>query len=47
MRWLVFHAVLKPLIRRNYHARAAGALPDQWYWADDLAMRWGYYLDLP
>lgn len=44
MRKLIFVAVLKPLILRNYRLRAAGKLPDEWYWADHLAMRWGYFV---
>lgn len=42
MRWLAFHFVLKPLIRRNYRLRERGMRPDEWYWADRLALSWGY-----
>jgi len=38
--WLV----LAPLIRRNLRLRAAGRLPDEWYWADRIACRWGFYV---
>jgi len=41
MRTLVFRLVLVPLIRRNQRLRAAGQLPDEWHWADLMAMRWG------
>lgn len=46
MKYLAFHLLLKPLIRRNYKLRAAGVLPDQWYWADKLACKWGYSVAL-
>lgn len=39
--WLV----LAPLIRRNQRLRAAGLLPDEWYWADRLAIKWGFLND--
>lgn len=42
VRWIVFHFYLKPLIKRNYRLRAQGVLPDEWYWADELAFSWGY-----
>lgn len=42
MKWLVFVLWLRPLIKRNYKMRAAGVLPDEWYWADELAFDWGY-----
>lgn len=44
MRWLIFYHVLRPLIKRNYRMREAGLLPDEWYWADRLALSWGYTL---
>jgi len=44
MRFVVFHLVLKPLIKRNYRLRAEGKLPDEWYWADLMAARWGYFV---
>jgi hypothetical protein len=40
--WLLFVAVLRPLIRRNYRKRERGELPDRWYWADLLALRMGF-----
>ncbi len=39
--WLV----LAPLIRRNLCLRAAGLMPDEWYWADRLAIKWGFLND--
>lgn len=39
-----FHLILKPLIKRNYKLRAKGILPDEWYWADLLAVEHGYYV---
>lgn len=43
MRSLIFRFVLVPLIRRNQRLRAAGRWPDEWYWADLLAARWGMW----
>ena len=46
----VFHLILKPLIRRNYRLRELSAIsgdgkyPDEWYWADLLAMNFGYHV---
>lgn len=45
MKWLVFYTILRPLIKRNYALRAKGLLPDEWYWADSLALGWGYTVD--
>ena len=42
LRALVWHLVLKPLIVRNYRLRALGRLPDEWYWVDEVACKWGY-----
>jgi hypothetical protein len=41
-RWLVFVVALRPLILRNCGLREAGLLPDEWYWADLMALRWGF-----
>lgn len=44
-RWLrvaVYHCVLWPLIKRNRRLRELKELPDKWYWADYLAVQWGY-----
>ncbi len=43
----VFETVLKPLIWRNYAQRRRGELPDEWYWADKLAVSWGMYVRWP
>ena len=43
MRYLIYRFMLSPLIRRNYRLRNSGVLPDEWYWADALALRWGYF----
>lgn len=45
LRWAIFRLILVPLMRHNYAQRRAGLLPDEWYWADRLAISWGYYLD--
>lgn len=45
MKWLIFHLYLKPLIVDNYAKRKAGELPDEWFWADTLAVEWGYAID--
>lgn len=42
MKRLIYCHILAPLIRRNYALREAGKRPDEWYWADLLAVRWGY-----
>ncbi len=42
--YLPFHLVLKPLIKRNYRMRNAGLLPDEWYWADKIAVHYGYFV---
>jgi hypothetical protein len=42
----IFLRVLRPLILRNYRLRRAGLRPDRWYWADLLAMRWGFARDI-
>ena len=50
--WPVFHLILKPLIKRNYKLRRKSALtgdgkhPDRWYWADTLAVKYGYFVDI-
>lgn len=48
MKWLMFipfHLILKPLIKRNYRLRAQGKLPDKWYWADRLSVKYGYFVE--
>lgn len=47
IRSLVYRIILLPLIRRDLQLRAKGLRPDQWYWADVLAMRWGFFTDIP
>jgi len=48
--FLSFHLILKPLIRRNYELRRRSAIngdgkyPDVWYWADIIAVEWGYFI---
>lgn len=44
--WLVWVLILRGLIRRNYRLREEGVLSDEWYWADVLAMRYGYFLEV-
>ncbi len=41
MKTLIFRFVLVPLISRDQRLRAAGLRPDEWHWADLMAMRWG------
>lgn len=47
----VFHLILKPLIKRNYRLRKQSAIsgdgkhPDVWYWADLLAVEYGYFVN--
>ena len=43
MKAMIFRFVLLPLIRRNLRLRASGRWPDEWYWADLLAARWGMW----
>ena len=45
MKRLIYMLVLRPLIRRNYRLRRAGLLPDRWFWADVLAIRWGFFTE--
>tara|TARA_R110000803_G_scaffold115793_4_gene184348 strand:+ start:5345 stop:5521 length:177 start_codon:yes stop_codon:yes gene_type:complete len=40
----VFILVLRPLIIRNYKLRRLGLLPDEWYWADSIACKYGYFI---
>jgi hypothetical protein len=42
LRFVIFYLVLRPLIARNKRLRLQKALPDKWYWADYLALQWGY-----
>ena len=30
------------LVLRNYSLRERCLLPDEWYWADELLLSWGY-----
>ena len=41
---LIFYLVLRPLIVRNYRLRRESILQDEWYWADKIAVRYGYYV---
>jgi len=40
----VFHLLLRPLIKRNYRLREQGLVADEWYWADRLAVKYGYFV---
>ncbi len=42
MRDVIFYAVLRPLIWANYWLRAHRLARDKWFWADVLAVKWGY-----
>lgn len=46
MKWLMFCLVLRPIIRRDYRLRAEGKRPDAFHWADSLALRWGYSVNI-
>lgn len=47
----VFHLLLKPMIKRNYKARKEsatngdGKYQDEWYWADKIAAKYGYFVE--
>lgn len=47
IRALIYAAILRPLILRDYRLRAEGKRSDQWYWADQLAVNWGFFTMLP
>ncbi len=40
MKWLIGKLILRPLTMRNYRLRYWGELPDEWYWADALMVKW-------
>jgi len=50
LKYLIFHLLLKPLILNNYRNRLNSAIngdgkyKDEWYWADKLATKHGYYV---
>lgn len=35
--WPIYMLVLRPLINHNYKLREQGKLPDEFYWADEIA----------
>ena len=41
----MFDEILKPLIEDNYEKRRLGLIPDEWFWADFIAISWGFYVD--
>ena len=41
----LFVTLLLPLINENYEQRRLGLLPDEWFWADAIAVNWGYWVD--
>lgn len=45
-RLAIFRRRLRPLITENYRARIVGEIPDEWFWADALALRWGMTVEL-
>lgn len=45
--WFPYILVLRPLIKRNYRLRELGELPDKWYWADELSVKFGFFNCLP
>lgn len=40
----IFEKHLKPLIEDNYEKRRKGELPDNWFWADEIATSWGMFV---
>ncbi len=42
LRTLIFYAILRPLIFANYWLRQRHILADKWFWADVLAVKWGF-----
>jgi len=42
MKRLIFMAILQPLILANYWLRQRRLIADKWFWADKLALGWGY-----
>lgn len=42
MKRLVAKYILFRLVVGNYKQRIMGELPDKWYWADVLLLKWGY-----
>jgi len=44
-RYVIFHEFLEPLILDNYEKRRKHLLPDEWVWADELAVSWGYFVE--
>jgi len=45
MKRIIFILILAPLIRRNYKLREQKKLPDKWYWADKIAIGWGFWVE--
>ena len=45
-RLVIYWLFLRPLIKRNYKLREQGLLPDEWYWADEMACNWGYFVGI-
>ena len=45
MKWLIYHLYLKPLIIEDKRERFFGRKPDEWFWADEIAVEWGYFCD--
>ena len=46
VRGWIYRLILRPLIKRNYAMRERGTAPDVLYWADSLAVSWGYFTEL-
>lgn len=47
MRSAIFWIVLRPLIAGNYWLRRRHMIADKWFWADELAISWGFIFHLP
>jgi hypothetical protein len=47
MRRLIWRWVLRPLIAVNYWLRLKELCSDRMFWADAVAVRWGYYYNPP
>lgn len=42
----LYKLILEPLIKKNYHKRKEGKLPDKWHWADELGVRFGHFTSI-
>lgn len=45
LRWFIYWLWLHPIIINDYRLRMEGKRPDEWHWADELAVNWGFFTD--